>query len=586
MVPGADFTSAAERGSPSLYRVTDAAQELVSPQASAHAQNALRRITTHETGEGIDLELDGLGRTNTVDDNYDEQERETNGDGGHGCPTTMVLDAQGQEVVEEAADFSGEDMDKTTLQDQTNLLPTKQVLMVFVGLTASIFCSLLDQTIVTTAIPTIGKVFGHADISSWVGTAYLLTSTVMQPIYGRLSDIFGRKIVLLGSLTLFLVGSLACAVAQSMIQLVIFRAIQGLGGGGILTLSLIIISDVVSLKDRGRYQGINGCVVALSTSLGPVLGGIFTEKATWRWCFYINIPLSVLAPLFIGLGILGLWAYIEARLVRIPVVPLSLLQDSNVAAAMVTMWFSGAAFYGTLYYLPTCYQVVQGVSAIRSGVLLLPLVLVQTVCSFTSGMLVSATGDYFWNLAVGYACWTIGLGLLTSTDQTTTTATLTGFQILVGFGAGQTFQTSLMAIQAAVDRKDMAVATGMRNFMRQFGGMVALAICSAIVGNVVRSRLRPILTADLIDQVIRDPTALSSMDLSIEQQSAVVVAYARAVSACFYFMTPRAGVSCILTVLFARRIPLERPDDQARKAEAREWVQSKKAGRHSRPAKA
>lgn len=331
---------------------------------------------------------------------------------------------------------------------------------------------------------------------------------------------------------------------------------------------------------------------------------------TLAWAILILLPLSwagsaypwssagVLAPLFIGLGILGLWAYIEARLVRIPVVPLSLLQDSNVAAAMVTMWFSGAAFYGTLYYLPTFYQVVQGVSAIRSGVLLLPLVLVQTVCSFTSGMLVSATGDYFWNLAVGYACWTIGLGLLTSTDQTTTTATLTGFQILVGFGAGQTFQTSLMAIQAAVDRKDMAVATGMRNFMRQFGGMVALAICSAIVGNVVRSRLRPILTADLIDQVIRDPTALSSMDLSIEQQSAVVVAYgklyrqpwltniARAVSACFYFMTPCAGVSCILTVLFARRIPLERPDDQARKAEAREWVQSKKAGRHSRPAKA
>lgn len=146
MVPGADFTSAAERGSPSLYRVTDAAQEHVSPQASAHAQNALRRITTHETGEGIDLELDGLGRTNTVDDNYEEQDRETNGDGGHGCPTTMVLDAQGQEVVEKAADCSGADMDKTTLQDQTNLLPTKQVLMVFVGLTASIFCSLLDQT--------------------------------------------------------------------------------------------------------------------------------------------------------------------------------------------------------------------------------------------------------------------------------------------------------------------------------------------------------------------------------------------------------------------------------------------------------
>jgi hypothetical protein len=213
-------------------------------------------------------------------------------------------------------------------------------------------------------------------------------------------------------------------------------------------------------------------------------------------------------------------------------------------------------------------------------------------------MIVSATGDYFWNLAVGYACWTIGLGLLSSVDQTSTTATLTGFQILVGFGAGQTFQTSVMAIQAAVARKDMAVATGMRNFMRQFGGMVALAICAAIVDNTVRSSLRPMLTPDLINQVIRDPTALSSLDLSTEQQSAVIVAYgmshrqtwltiaARAISACFFFMTPCAGASFILTVLFARRIPLERPDDEARKAEAREWIESKKAGGHLRQAQA
>jgi hypothetical protein len=145
MVPGADFESAAERGSSTLYRVTDAAQDLVSPQASSHAQNALRRITTHETGEGVDLELDGLGRTDTLDEKYDEQERETAGDRGVECPT-MERDAQGQQVDEKAADLSGVCMDEATLQDQTNLLPTKQVLMVFIGLTVAIFCSLLDQT--------------------------------------------------------------------------------------------------------------------------------------------------------------------------------------------------------------------------------------------------------------------------------------------------------------------------------------------------------------------------------------------------------------------------------------------------------
>lgn len=174
---------------------------------------------------------------------------------------------------------------EATLQDQTNLLPTRQVIIVFCGLSCAIFCTLLDQTIVSTALPTLGRVFGRADISSWLGTAYLLTSTAMQPMYGRFSDIFGRKIVLLVALAIFFVGSLACALAQSMIQLIVFRALAGVGGGGILTLVMIIISDVVSLKDRGKYQGLIGGVVAISNSLGPLLGGIFTEEVSWRWCF-------------------------------------------------------------------------------------------------------------------------------------------------------------------------------------------------------------------------------------------------------------------------------------------------------------
>lgn len=176
------------------------------------------------------------------------------------------------------------------LQDQTNLLPTRQVIIVFAGLSCAIFCTLLDQTIVSTALPTLGRVFGRADISSWLGTAYLLTSTAMQPMYGRFSDIFGRKIVLLVALAIFFIGSLACALAQSMIQLIVFRALAGVGGGGILTLVMIIISDVVSLKERGKYQGLIGGVVAISNSLGPLLGGIFTEEVSWRWCFVSGWP--------------------------------------------------------------------------------------------------------------------------------------------------------------------------------------------------------------------------------------------------------------------------------------------------------
>jgi MFS family permease len=420
---------------------------------------------------------------------------------------------------------------------------------------------------VTTALPTIGQVFNRSDIAPWIGTSYLLTSTLMQPIYGRVSDIFGRKIVLLFSQVTFLIGALASSQAQSMIQLIVFRAIQGIGGGGILNLSMIIISDVVSLKDRGKYQGISGCVMAAAMSAGPIIGGVFTESIGWRWCFYITLPISgvsiiivifllplkrvkggilkklrmldwwgsvltiawsilvllafsfagstygwkspaVIAPLVIGIMLLGVWLYVEARVVALPLVPLRIFRIMTVSAMMTTTLFSGMVFYATLYYLPTYYQVVRGESAIRSGVLLLPLVTVQTVTSFVTGFVQSKTGDYWWALTIGFAMWSIGLGLLSTINETTPTAHLIGFQIIDGIGAGQTFQTSLVAIQAAVERKDMAVATGMRNFMRMLGGTLALTICSTIINNLFRGRLSSAgLDADLVNRVVADPTA-------------------------------------------------------------------------------
>ncbi|RSH92821.1 hypothetical protein EHS25_008267 [Saitozyma podzolica] len=616
-----------------------------SSKNSIHAQNALRRMATHETGEGVEHEHDGPDRLDTHDEHEHEHEHEHDHDHdhsdhghSHGPEDHAARDEEEAVGMGEGSKVKKEKKE-VVLQDQTNLLPTRQVIMVFVGLTAALFCSLLDQTIVTTALPTLGRVFNRADIASWVGTAYLLTSTSMQPIYGRLSDIFGRKFVLLGSLTIFLIGSLACALAQSMIQLIIFRAIQGIGGGGILTLSMIIISDVVSLKERGKYQGITGCVIALSNSIGPILGGVFTEKVSWRWCFYINLPLTcasivviifllplrrvrggmveklkkldwyggvltiawavlillafswagtqyswgsagVLAPLLIGLALLGVWLFVEAKLMPLPLVPLYVFKDGTVAAAMVTTWFSGAAFYATLYYLPTYFQIVKGASAIHSGVLILPLVLVQTTCAFTSGWLVSKTGDYWWNLVIGFAFWTIGLGLMGSTNENSSDGVLAGFQVIIGVGAGQTFQTSLMAIQAAVSRKDMATVTGMRNFMRMLGGTVALAVCSAIINNIVRAKLGVDgIASSVIDQVLSDPTTVSALGLSSAQQSAVIAAYAKGISACFYFMCPCAGISLFLTVFFIKKISLKRDDDAVKKAEAKAWVESKKAKR-------
>jgi len=198
----------------------------------------------------------------------------------------------------------------------------------------------------------------------------------------------------------------------------------------------------------------------------------------------------------------------------------------TVASAMATTLLNGMVFYATLYYLPNYFQVVRGVSAIRSGVLLLPLVLVQTVCAFTSGILQSKTGDYWWNLTIGFGIWTIAVGLLSTIDENTPLAKLVGYQILTGLGAGQTFQTSLVAIQASVDRKDMATATGLRNFLRMLGGTLALAVCSAIINNVVRSRLGSIgLDGNLIDSVINSPLEVVNLGLSEEQRLVVVQAY-------------------------------------------------------------
>ncbi|KAL7424758.1 hypothetical protein Q5752_000442 [Cryptotrichosporon argae] len=598
---------------------------------SAHAHASLVRMATHE----------GALHAHDEDHSHDEDEAETPGEPSRDLPGVAdeekAVGGGGEGEREGAGANSNKEVQ---LQDQTNLLPTRQVILVFVGLTCALFCSLIDQTIVTTAWPTIGRDFGSADIASWIGTSYLLTSTAMQPMYGRLSDIFGRKTVLLASLGVFLIGSLACSVAHSMIQLIVFRAIQGLGGGGILTLSMIIISDVVSLKERGKYQGITGAVVAMSNSLGPILGGVFTQKTTWRWCFYINLPLTsaaiviiifllplkrvrgavwtklrkidwwgslltivwatlvlialswagskyawssagVLAPLLVGLAALAAFVVVEHR-ARLPLIPLHIFRNTHITANFVTTFFSGWAFYASLYYLPNYFQIVRGASPISSGVYLLPLIVVQTVTAFTSGILVSKTGDYWWNLVFGFGIWTIGLGLLSTITPDTPLSRNMGYQALAGIGAGQTFQTSLIAIQAALERKDVAAATGCRNFVRQLGGTLALAACTALVNAVVERDLAPWAAPDLVSQILNSPTELAALGLDDAQMADVRAAYARGVDACFWLMIPMAGISFVITILFVKKLELGQKDTEQRKAESKAWLEARKARKAGR----
>ncbi|CAK7237198.1 hypothetical protein SCUCBS95973_009880 [Sporothrix curviconia] len=260
---------------------------------------------------------------------------------------------------------------------------------------------------------------------------------------------------------------------------------------------MIVTSDVVSLEKRGFYQGMLGGVVAIANSLGPLVGGAFSEKVSWRWCFYINIPLSSIAILVVAfvLPFKKVSGDIRGKLAKIDYVGSFFMFTSAILVLLALSWggtsypWSSAGSIAPLVIgttLAVFYQVVRGDSPIRSGVMLLPLVLVQTVTSFTAGALVSKTGNYQLNLWVGFAIWTIALGLLSTVSPTISNAKLVGYQILNGIGAGQTFQTSLIAIQASVKRNEMAVATATRNFLRLLGGTIALAACAAILNNTTK----------------------------------------------------------------------------------------------------
>ncbi|GKZ85173.1 hypothetical protein AnigIFM56816_010939 [Aspergillus niger] len=505
------------------------------------------------------------------------------------------------------------------LQTQTNLLPMKQLLVVFSGLSVAMLCSMLNQTIVATALPTLGAVFNQADIVSWVGTAYLLTCTACQPLYGRLTDIFGRKLILLGSLFLFLIGSVISGVSRGMTMLIIARAVAGIGGGGIVTVVSIVVSDVVSLQDRGKYQGIIGIVVAAGTALGPLIGGLFTEKVSWRWCFYISVPLSgvamvvvafalplrkveghalekikqidgwgclisfsasiaillpiswagtqypwtsaaVLAPLLLGVALIGVFLFVEFKVARLPLSSSMFPSHTN-----------------NPLQLPQFYQVARGDSALRSGILILPLILSQIVTSFTSGFLVSKYSCYRINLIIGYALWTIASGLFTMVTPSTSAAVLVVFQLLTGLGSGQTLQTTLVAIQAAVKREEMAVITGARNYLRMMGSTLAVAASAAIVNNIVRTKLEGINFArSIISEIIADPTKIASMSLSAAQKTDALNAYAHGVQVTYYMMTALAGIQFFLCVFFVKDYTLERDDDQQQKEAARAWLTQKK----------
>ncbi|TFK50126.1 MFS general substrate transporter [Heliocybe sulcata] len=529
------------------------------------------------------------------------------------------------------------------LTDQTNFLPARQVITVYLGLCTALACSFIEQTIVATCLPRISSDLQSGSESSWVATAYLLTSLAFTPLYGRWSDIFGRKIVLLVALVVFFIFSLACALSKTMIQLIVFRALQGIGGGAIITVVLIIVSDIVSLKDRGKYQGINEAIAAVSNGVGPILGGVFSQYTTWRWAFWLNLPLAgiailvclwllplkkvhgdmkskllkidyvgsgltilssilllialtwggvtyswtsapVLVPLFLGVATLAVFILWEARYAKIPIVPVHIFRYRTVNGVYISTLLNGMTFFAVLYYIPQFLQLVHGDSPMRSSLLLLPFLCPIALVVAIGGQITARTGSYRPMVILGYTLWTVGQGLQTMINQHSSTAMIVGPLLLSGCASGLTFQTSLIACQAAVPRRDMAVVTGVRMFVRLFGSTITLAICATIINNTLRAALQTLsLSADQISAILNDPTIInagsyytSTITLSDADRSAIITGYSKGFRRVFYFTVAYTAVATLAALFLIQHHDLKRPDDDELKKAAEDLLKQKK----------
>ena len=409
----------------------------------------------------------------------------------------------------------------------------RQILIIMSGVGVGLLLASLDQTIVSTALTRISRDFHRVDLYGWVVTAYLLTQTATTPLYGKLSDQFGRKRMFQIAIVIFLLGSVISGLSQNMYELIAFRAVQGLGGGGLLTLSFAIMGDVIAPRDRGRYQGYFGGVFAISSVLGPLIGGLLVDHASWRWVFYVNVPLgaaglilvnrtlvmdhaprrakvdvlgSTLVVGGVSLLLIGVqlasaasrltatsWAYIGPGLVLLvafiwwesraaePVIPLYLFRNRIFAVVSTLSLINGSVMFGALLFLPLYYQTVRGVSPTEAGFRLLPLLAGVLITSINVGRAVSRRGRYRLFVNIGTAVMAVGVALTSTITVSTGAWTLSGMLFVIGVGLGFFNQILITAIQNAVPQGYIGVASAAVTFFRTLGGAIGAAVLGAIL---------------------------------------------------------------------------------------------------------
>lgn len=484
----------------------------------------------------------------------------------------------------------------------------RQIMITMSGLVIAMLLAMLDNMIVAPALPTIVGELGGLDHLAWVATGYILASTVSTPIWGKLGDLYGRRIIFISSVVIFLIGSVLCGLSQDMTQLIAFRAIQGLGAGGLMVGVMSIIGEMIPPRDRSKYQGLMMAVMPVAMIGGPLIGGFITDNLDWRWAFYVNLPLGVvtLVVCWITLGklpkgagkaridwlgsalltvwitalvlitswggvqydwgsaqILGLAALTVVAFVAFivvqrraaePIMPLRVFNSLNFNLAGGLAFISGFAMFGAIGFLPQFQQFVQGTSATNSGLLLAPMMVSAMIVSLGGGLLISKTGHYKALPIAGTILITVSLALFATMDVNTSTFMSGVYMAILGAGMGGLMQTSTLIAQNSIELRDMGAGTGASTFLRNMGSSLGISLLGAVYVN----HLTDSLVGAGVKDISTSATSMTPQSLRALPEAARHIfqqAVTDGVTALFMWGAVVAAVGIVIAV-FIRQVPL------------------------------